>query len=791
MATVIWRALFLILLVGVSSSADAAFICFCSAPSPTAGWQILPEGAGGFITGLSVANDDTMVSRTDTYGAYLWNPTATYPNCPVTGLTGCWQQLVNSNSMPAGFVSEVMPALADSGIYEIQVAANNSSIMYMIQNVYISNQNPPYQTVYKSTNKGQTWIATAFSSLNFEPYFGGDSASTNAPIKAWGPKLSIDPTDSNAQTVYVGTGANGLWVTTTGGTSWSQVSASSVPVALTDSSSNYPGYVVVMSGYTAGDVIVFSYGNGVYLKHSGSWSNISSGGPSIVTIADIDPVTGIYYCTDGAGNAWKYVIGTGWTEIYTAGGTNAYDIAVDHDIASGAAANHIIIANGLGHVNESTNAGSSWGGWSNACNPCTTTGDVGWLDVFSADDNGLYFDRTTAKTLLNISNRGIWKYTYSGSISSSTTMAWNAQSRGVEQLVGVRVTACLTGQPLTTSWDSPLFWPSFTSYPSTFYPGTYPLVAGWDIDCSSSNPNYVFANVDGSVYSNGTQASAYSTNGGLTWTPLPSQAVPPNAYPNGGQNGSIASTAPADVLFAAAGGVVPYYTTNCCTSGTTWTAVSISGATCSNFFTSTSESGARYVCADKGAGSSTYWLYFNGVGFYSLTGNGATATKVASYTTGAGSNQQIKCTPGEAGDFWYSGGVSAGADQGACGQPLLHYYSGSVTTITNVSCPSSVGFGYNSGGYPSVFIAGWVSGVYGIWESDNASTGSTPTWTQIGPWPFNSLNSVRNIDGDPGVHGRAYVSFPGSGFAHYNYLLNRDLDPANNDNSPAFVYKVA
>jgi hypothetical protein len=48
-----------------------------------------------------------------------------------------------------------------------------------------------------------------------------------------------------------------------------------------------------------------------------------------------------------------------------------------------------------------------------------------------------------------------------------------------------------------------------------------------------------------------------------------------------------------------------------------------------------------------------------------------------------------------------------------------------------------------------------------------------------------------NIDGDPGVHGRAYVSFPGSGFAHYNYLLNRDLDPANNDNSPAFVYKVA
>ena len=54
-------------------------------------WQTL-VGAGGFVDGIDVAPDGTMVVRTDTYGAYIWNGTE-------------WQQLVTATSMPAGFVA--------------------------------------------------------------------------------------------------------------------------------------------------------------------------------------------------------------------------------------------------------------------------------------------------------------------------------------------------------------------------------------------------------------------------------------------------------------------------------------------------------------------------------------------------------------------------------------------------------------------------------------------------------------------------------------------------------------
>src|SRR5262249_26975020 len=51
-------------------------------------WQPLKVGGGGYATGIDIAPDDTMVVRTDQYGAYLWNGSQ-------------WQQLVTATSMPA------------------------------------------------------------------------------------------------------------------------------------------------------------------------------------------------------------------------------------------------------------------------------------------------------------------------------------------------------------------------------------------------------------------------------------------------------------------------------------------------------------------------------------------------------------------------------------------------------------------------------------------------------------------------------------------------------------------
>jgi len=743
---------------------------------------IVPEGAGGFLTGLSIANDDTMIVRTDTYGAYLWNATALSP----VGTTGEWQQLVNATSMGSAVNGNTQGSiLFATGICEIQIAAKNSQIMYMIANTYIANQNPPYQALYKSTNQGASWTATGFTALNFQCTLGSDNAGALNVVKAWGPKMSIDPTDATAQTVYVGTGANGLWETTNGGTSWSEVSTSSVPVALQDGSSNYPGYVVVMSGFTAGDVFAYSYGNGVYLKHSGSWSNISSGGPSVVTSAQIDPNTGYYFAVDGSGNAWRYIIGTGWKEIYTTGGDNATAIAVDPDTASGGASNHIVIGDTNGNINESTNAGTTtptFGGWITACNG-TCSSDVPWLAIFGVTIDVLYFDRLTAKTLLAPTDRAFWNVNYAGGSAN-----WASQSRGIEQLVGTRILVPATAAPVTASWDSAVFTPNLRGYPSTFYPGGTGLAAGFGLDFCSSSTGTIIADVDGSVYSNSVQDSASSSNGGASWTALSS--LPSNAYPTGNGGGSVACSTPNNFIF---GGIAqqPYYTTN---GGSSWSAVAISGANWSNFQTF-NDFGGQPVCADRVA-SNTFFLFLNQAGFYTSTNSGASWSSVGTLSGSQTSEAQIKCTPGQAGDWWFSGGNGQGADQTMpCGQVLLHYYSGSVTTITNVECPSSVGFGYNSGGYPSVFVIGWVnvSGTYtyGLWRSDNASTGAAPAWNLVTTWPCNSLDSTPDVSGDPAIYGRAYVAFSGSGFCRVNFLLKRDIDPASNDDTPVGMDKAA
>ena len=73
-------------------------------PTTSANWQTLDVGGGGWVTGISIANDGTMVVRTDTNGAYLWNGSQ-------------WVQLITTSSMPAAF------DFSGEGVYEIQVAA--------------------------------------------------------------------------------------------------------------------------------------------------------------------------------------------------------------------------------------------------------------------------------------------------------------------------------------------------------------------------------------------------------------------------------------------------------------------------------------------------------------------------------------------------------------------------------------------------------------------------------------------------------------------------------------------
>ena len=211
-------------------------------PVVNSSWQVMKVGAGGYADGLDIAPDGTMVVRTDTNGAYLWNGTS-------------WQQLVTASSMPAAFVA-ANPVSSGQGVYEIQIAPSNSNIMYMMFDGY----------VFVSSNKGTTWTQTSFAQV---------TESANDSVRMYGQKMAVDPNNPNI--VYAGTPQNGLWVTSNGGQTWSQVSA--IPIS-DEENGLYPGITGIVFDPAVGGAVggvtqtIFasSAGNGVYESANGGAS---------------------------------------------------------------------------------------------------------------------------------------------------------------------------------------------------------------------------------------------------------------------------------------------------------------------------------------------------------------------------------------------------------------------------------------------------------------------------------------------------------------------------------------
>jgi hypothetical protein len=740
-----------------------------------------------------------MVVRTDTYGAYLWNGSQ-------------WQQLVTATSMPAAFVA---PNLDSQGVYEIQIAPSNSNIMYMMFKGY----------VFKTTNEGTTWTETSFAQV---------STNVGDPYRMDGQKMAIDP--NNPDIVYVGTPLNGLFVTTNGGTSWQSVSGVPVSVA---SNGDSPGITGIQFD-PANTNIIFaaSYGNGVYeTTNAGtSWSKLS-GGPGSVQYAAMSS-TGVYYVVgDNDTDLWSYSNGV-WKELLT-GLINAVAINPSNP-------NEIVVANNSDQLNESVNGGTSWAGWTT--NATLSSNNIPWLTATApwVSPSALAFNPLEPNELLASGDNGFWTTTVPQTITSTTPIVWTSQGTGIEQLVANEIIVPPGGDPVVASWDRGFFYISNAQIvASTFGPvADSAISAGWSIDYASSDPSFIVGISDGAYTGITTERSGYSTNGGQTWTPFPTD--PPGVGTGGAYQGpwagSIAASTPTNILWAPANRNQPYYTTD---GGNTWNAVSLPGA--SNW---ADHGGAWYgndrnVTADRVL-ANTFYLVFDTHGVYQTTNGGAAWTQIyaASPTSGpfyySGGNERIQAVPGEAGNLFYSPGITDMPND-------LFYQStnaGSTwSAVAHVGAAYAFGFGAAAPGhrYPAIYMAGWLyttsstsatigtgsftftvgngfhftagspvnitngpfknspqlngtitsynsatgslvaniastigSGsysswtvsVYGIWRSiDQADT-----WTQLGPWPMNSMDGVKTITGDPNIYGQVYVGFAGSGYAYLRPL---------------------
>jgi len=674
----------------------------------SSGWQILKLGAGGFITGMDIANDGTQVCRCDTHGAWIRSSSS-----------GQWSPLVTANSMPMG------TGLLDDGVLEIRIAPSNSQYLYMLTN----------GNFYSSSNKGVTWTK---QSLTYNASYG---IANGQAERLFNYKMAVDPNNPNI--VIVGTPGNGAYISSDYGVTWSSISA--VGTSTQIPGGYYPGHLVAFDGSST--IYISTYGTGVYVStNSGSSWSLTSSTPTTHQRMMVDQNHNLWFIDNSSTYLMKYVSGTGWSTLSGTGspGTGVYAVAVDPFNG-----NHIVLNMNNGsntYVCTSTDGGSTWSGTNFSTSFSST--DIPWLSTVSQlFPSNFIFDPTSGGSGTIWCPNGIGVASCSNPLIAGTT-AFIDSSAAIEQLVSRDIIAPAGGKPIVAVEDQGVFPLKYnnTTYPSYHYPGSF--TASWQLAYAPNNPAYIAVNSNF-----GADVSGYSADYGQTWTQFSSS-------PGVGEGGGLAvyqptpgSTSTTQIVFlgtSTGGSPGPVYSHD---SGSTWSACSGLPGTGwqNNLYVS-----AHLVTVDV---SGNFYILNGTDGIYKSTDGGATWSLYDNSLI-YGYQSSLECTPGQTGDLWlapWSGGNPA---------TLYHLVdNGSSITATSTSITTAyyMGFGATKPGgahspYPTVYVYDGSAIQY--------STDIGSTWTSIGG--PNSLNVVSDINGDMNYYGVVYAGFQGSGYQVYS-----------------------
>jgi hypothetical protein len=700
-------------------------------------WKPIRIGAGGWLTGIDIAPDGTKVVRADTYGAYVWDAAE-------------WRQLVTSDSMPA---EEVAVIGGGTGVYEIRIAPSNTQRFYMFYR----------GCVYRSDDRGRHWKRTSFAQ--------DAAADANDEFRTLGEKMAVDP--ANPDVVYVGTPNAGVFVTTDGGKKWQSVSA--IPVSAKEhpggADQPAPGHAGIAfdssSGLMGGRTKVIyipSWGNGIWRSEDAgaSWTQISGGdkvgGTSKVRHAAVSS-TGVYYVTTAVqgrdqSGVWAYSSGV-WKGIYP-GGKDTHSLALDPGDSE-----HIIIGDEGGRVAQSFDGGKTW--TDTYWNFKLVATDVPWLAWTNEpwlSSGGMLIDPATHELFFS-EGIGVWKATLP---KTAAPFDWISQSKGIEQLCSLVVTAPPGGKPVLGSMDRPLWYVENPDvYPSTHGPNKeHTLIVGYSIDYASSDPKFLAAIVNFNAARKDDE-SCYSTDGGKSWTKFPTL---PN-WPVWPVNGCIAASTPLNIVWGPSDKKPPYYTQD---GGKTWVKISIPGIAEDDAGWSWVHWFNRQQVAADRVTLGTFYMYHMVKGLYRSTDGGVNWELVhqGELSPYSGFHAKLKSVPCRAGHLFFTAGTQGAATDkhpvSFC--KFLHSKDAGVTwtDVPNVLEVVAFGFGKDAPGgkYPTLYIAGWVKNEWGIWESDDEAT----TWKKIGDFPTGSLAGITAIDGDKTEYGKVYVGLSGDGWAY-------------------------
>jgi hypothetical protein len=720
--------------------APGAIPALTTARSPAAApysWRNAQIVGGGFVDGIvfSRAQPGLAYARTDIGGAYRWDSAARrwLPLMDFTGFND-WNDLgVESVAADPRNPGKVWVA---AGEYTQSFAGNGE--------------------ILSSGDQGRTWRTTPL------PIQLG----SNQDGRDMGERLAVDPSDDKV--LYLGSPANGLWRSTDGGASWSQVTSFPVTSTPDDIGVSFVTFGPAGRPGTPTRVIFAGVGtdSGPSLYEStdagATWQPVAGEPAGLMPQHGALASDGTLYLDysdqpgpNGMtnGSVWKYRLKDGtWTnitpEVPGANGNPSFGyggLAVDPEHPG-----TVMVATNdrwspIDDIFRSTDGGAHWASVSAtaqldiSASPFLAWGATpkfGWWIASVAIDpfNPAHVEYGTGATLFG--SHDVTAMDHGGDTRWSSAAAQGIEETAVQDLLAPAAGPCalvsalgdvggFCHRTLTASPADGMSQPILSTGTSLSEAGQVPL----------------------DVIRVGWSGGSYSADGGATWTAMTLPAGEPNGAGVAAlsADGSSIVWSPENFSYAPQPGT-PVVSTD---HGQTWSPAA--GLPVGDWPVADPVDASVFYAFDPTTGD--VLKSTDGGASFSQAATGLPAGVGAEETS---SLPQLHPTPGRAGDLWLTSGSGA----------LSHSVDGGATfaVVPSVTTVATLGFGRSAPGasYPAIYLDGIVGGVQGVFRS----TDEGATWTQIGNPAHSYAWTGQVITGDPRVFGRVYLGTNGRGIVY-------------------------
>ena len=739
-------------------AANLAANLAAGAPPPAQAyvWRNVVIGGGGFVTGLAFhpGVPGLLYARTDVGGAYRWEAGA-QKWIPLMD----WLGPADNNLL---------------GIESLALDPADPQRLYLAAGTYSRGE----AAILRSEDQGRTFQRTA---VPFK-MGGNESGRFN------GERLAVDP--NNGEILFFGSRHDGLWQSHDRGATWQNVAGFSAPggaqPAVVEGGPvhsrppvrrgfGHPQAVGIVS-------VVFDPASGqpgratpkIFAAVSTAATNLFASvdaGATWQAVPD-QPVglcpnhlvlspDGMVYLSYGSdpgpngmndGVVWKFDPQAGaWTDITPlkspdAGAGFGYG-AVAVDARHPATVMVTTFAHWRPHdyIFRSLDGGGHWtgledAGWDHANAPYTRTRTPHWMGTVAINP----FD---ADQVLITTGYGIWSCVNATQAEAGRPTRWVFLNAGLEETVPLALISPPTGAHLLSGvgdvdgfrHDDLNQSPAEGAFAGPHYGNTETLAF------AGQNPGVI---VRAGTGGKAMVRAAVSHDGGGTWRALETEP------PTGDGAGDITISADAGTVVWTPRGGAPWLTTNW---GTRWTA-----------------------CAGLATGIRVVADAVEPQRFYAFD---ARAGKFFASTDGAVSfaDTEAKIAGRENAGFGPAGGATVTAASGTAQEVwlawssagLFHSTNGgaSFTRLTQVQEAGSLGLGKAAKGQtsPAMFLAGKISGVAGLFRSDDVGE----SWVRIND-DQHQYGYISRVTGDPRVYGRVYFATGGRGVIYGDILVAPD-----------------